>query len=91
MTFKVINIGQAYKFYLAGVPQGEEGFPVVQARLRQINNGVFIKLNKATINMLRICGEWSDIVQEARVDECQLELESIIFESLFQRRMLKAP
>ena len=60
-------------------------------RLRQINNGVFIKLNKATINMLRICGEWSDIVQEARVDECQLELESIIFESLFQRRMLKAP
>merc|ERR1739844_320959 len=25
-------------------------------RLRQINNGVFIKLNKATINMLRICG-----------------------------------
>ena len=34
-------------------------------RLRQINNGVFIKLNKATINMLRICGEWSDIVQEA--------------------------
>ena len=60
-------------------------------RLRQINNGVFIKLNKATINMLRICGEWSDIVQEARVDECQLELESIIFESLFQRLMLKAP
>ena len=48
-------------------------------RLRQINNGVFIKLNKATINMLRICGEWSDIVQEARVDECQLELESMIF------------
>ena len=26
-------------------------------RLRQINNGVFVKLNKATINMLRICGE----------------------------------
>ena len=26
-------------------------------RLRQINNGVFLKLNKATINMLRICGE----------------------------------
>merc|ERR1712025_1318896 len=25
-------------------------------RLRQINNGVFIKLNQATINMLRICG-----------------------------------
>merc|ERR1719385_702178 len=24
-------------------------------RLRQINNGVFIKLNKATTNMLRIC------------------------------------
>jgi len=24
-------------------------------RLRQVNNGVFIKLNKATINMLRIC------------------------------------
>merc|ERR1712058_102147 len=24
-------------------------------RLRQINNGVFIKLNKATMNMLRIC------------------------------------
>lgn len=23
-------------------------------RLRQINNGVFIKLNKATINMLRL-------------------------------------
>jgi len=30
-------------------------------RLRQINNGVFIKLNKATINMLRICGKWSDL------------------------------
>jgi len=28
-------------------------------RLRQINNGVFMKLNKATINMLRICGEFS--------------------------------
>ncbi len=26
-------------------------------RLRQINNGVFIKLNQATVNMLRICGE----------------------------------
>ena len=26
-------------------------------RLRQINNGVFVKLNKATINLLRICGE----------------------------------
>jgi ribosomal protein L30/L7E len=24
-------------------------------RLRQINNGVFIKLNKVTVNMLRIC------------------------------------
>lgn len=24
-------------------------------RLRQINNGVFMKLNKATVNMLRIC------------------------------------
>merc|ERR1711973_974289 len=24
-------------------------------RLRQINNGVFIKMNKATTNMLRIC------------------------------------
>jgi len=30
-------------------------------RLRQINNGVFIKLNKATINMLRICGKWPTI------------------------------
>jgi 60S ribosomal protein uL30 len=29
-------------------------------RLRQINNGVFIKMNKATQNMLRICGKWSD-------------------------------
>ena len=29
-------------------------------RLRQINNGVFIKLNKATVNMLRICGKWSE-------------------------------
>ena len=28
-------------------------------RLRHINNGVFIKLNKATINMLRICGKCS--------------------------------
>ena len=35
-------------------------------RLRQINNGVFIKLNKATINMLRICGEWSDSVQAGK-------------------------
>ncbi len=24
-------------------------------RLRQINNGTFLKLNKATINMLRLC------------------------------------
>ncbi|MCP6508305.1 uL30 family ribosomal protein, partial [Klebsiella pneumoniae] len=24
-------------------------------RLRQINNGIFLKLNKATLNMLRIC------------------------------------
>jgi len=39
-------------------------------RLRQINNGVFIKLNKATINMLRICGEWSDTVQADQVDYC---------------------
>ena len=31
-------------------------------RLRQINNGVFIKLNKATINMLRICGKFIDSV-----------------------------
>ena len=31
-------------------------------RLRQINNGVFIKLNKATINMLRICGNYLVIV-----------------------------
>jgi len=30
-------------------------------RLRQINNGVFIKLNKATVNMLRICGKWPNI------------------------------
>ena len=37
-------------------------------RLRQINNGVFIKLNKATINMLRICGEWSDTVRDDQVD-----------------------
>ena len=36
-------------------------------RLRQINNGVFIKLNKATISMLRICGEWSDSVREGQV------------------------
>ena len=31
-------------------------------RLRQINNGVFIKMNKATINMLRICGKWSESI-----------------------------
>ena len=31
-------------------------------RLRQINNGVFIKMNKATQNMLRICGKWSDSI-----------------------------
>merc|ERR1711928_309618 len=37
-------------------------------RLRQINNGVFIKLNKATINMLRICGKWPTIWQ--RPDPC---------------------
>ena len=35
MTFKVTNIGQAYKFYLAGVPQGEEGSPAVQAEADQ--------------------------------------------------------
>merc|ERR1712179_881576 len=35
-------------------------------RLRQINNGVFIKLNKATLNMLRICGEWSDILNPGK-------------------------
>jgi len=29
-------------------------------RLRQINNGVFIKMNKATQNMLRIAGKWSE-------------------------------
>ena len=28
-------------------------------RLRQINNGVFVRLNKATINMLRICGKYN--------------------------------
>ena len=39
-------------------------------RLRQINNGVFIRLNKATINMLRISGEWSHTVQADHVDEC---------------------
>ena len=31
-------------------------------RLRQINNGVFIKMNKATQNMLRICGKWSESI-----------------------------
>merc|ERR1712130_606072 len=31
-------------------------------RLRQINNGVFIKMNKATQNMLRIVGKWSDTI-----------------------------
>ena len=31
-------------------------------RLRQINNGVFIKMNKATTNMLRICGKWSESI-----------------------------
>ena len=31
-------------------------------RLRQINNGVFIKLNQATINMLRICGMFYKII-----------------------------
>ena len=30
-------------------------------RLRQINNGVFIKMNKATQNMLRIAGKWSEL------------------------------
>jgi len=35
-------------------------------RLRQINNGVFIKLNKATVNMLRICGKWSDKIWHSR-------------------------
>ena len=29
-------------------------------RLRQINNGVFVKLNKATLNMLRIAGKDDD-------------------------------
>ena len=32
-------------------------------RLRQINNGVFIKLNKATTAMLRICGEFTSVVK----------------------------
>ena len=32
---------------------------------------MFIKLNKATINMLRICGEWSDTVQGDRDDVSQ--------------------
>ena len=35
LTCKIINIGQAYTFYLAGVPQGEEGSPVVQAEADQ--------------------------------------------------------
>ena len=32
-------------------------------RLRQINNCVFIKLNKATIAMLRICGVFTSVVK----------------------------
>ena len=47
-------------------------------RLRQINNGVFIKLNKATINMLRICGKWpiiwrglrSELALSCRMSAC---------------------
>jgi len=41
-------------------------------RLRQINNGVFIKLNKATLNMLRICGEWSDVLNPAMGAHCAI-------------------
>jgi len=38
-------------------------------RLRQINNGVFIKLNKATTNMLRICGRPPDLASGASQDK----------------------
>jgi len=37
-------------------------------RLRQINNGVFVKLNQATLNMLRIAGE--DVFQMAGWRSC---------------------
>jgi len=38
--------------YQQSCTQGEEGLQLF--RLRQINNGVFIKLNKATINILHL-------------------------------------
>merc|ERR1712141_117380 len=47
----------AFVMRIRGINQGAPKVrKVLQLfRLRQINNGVFIKLNKATINMLRIC------------------------------------
>merc|ERR1712124_219371 len=47
----------AFVMRIRGINQGAPKVKKVLQlfRLRQINNGVFIKLNKATINMLRIC------------------------------------
>merc|ERR1712026_80532 len=47
----------AFVMRIRGINQvSPKGRKVLQLlRLRQINNGVFIKMNKATQNMLRIC------------------------------------
>merc|ERR1712083_629018 len=47
----------AFVMHIRGINQASPKVKKVLQlfRLRQINNGVFIKLNKATINMLRIC------------------------------------
>ena len=45
-------------------------------RLRQINNGVFIKLNQATINMLRICGEQLITIHDRHLFIAKLTMSS---------------
>lgn len=47
LNHRVVNI-----YYNTWIPQVRKVLQLF--RLRQINNGVFIRLNKATVNMLRI-------------------------------------
>lgn len=63
MTFaKQIGLTRVFRLFpvsLAPFPSINKVAPKVRKvlqlfRLRQINNGVFVKLNKATVNMLRI-------------------------------------
>ena len=65
MLFVIINTDEEVVFVMRihGINQvSPKVRKVLQLlRLRQINNGVFIKMNKATQNMLRIAGKWSEL------------------------------